>query len=136
MVWLVVGVVTMVVAFNALFVITELERAVLLRFGKVVQDDLEPGLHVKIPFIDKVRKFDGRVLTLDAPPERFLTLEKQSSLTALPNFRSPTSRRFIPRHRATSSRQARCSVTESTTVCVTRSRSERCMRWCPASATS
>ena len=78
MVWLVVGVVTMVVAFNALFVITELERAVLLRFGKVVQDDLEPGLHVKIPFIDNVRKFDGRVLTLDAPPERFLTLEKKA----------------------------------------------------------
>jgi len=78
MVWLVVGVVTMVVAFNALFVITELERAVLLRFGKVVQDDLEPGLHVKIPFIDNIRKFDGRVLTLDAPPERFLTLEKKA----------------------------------------------------------
>jgi membrane protease subunit HflC len=78
MVWLVVGVVTMVVAFNALFVITELERAVLLRFGKVVRHDVEPGIHVKIPFIDNIRKFDGRVLTLDAPPERFLTLEKKA----------------------------------------------------------
>ncbi len=63
---------------NSFFIVTEFERAVLLEFGKVVRDDIKPGLHLKLPFINEVRKFDGRVLTIDAPPERFLTLEKKA----------------------------------------------------------
>ncbi|MBQ61663.1 MAG: HflC protein [Gammaproteobacteria bacterium] len=67
-----------VMGMNSVFVVTELERAVLLEFGKVVRDDLKPGLHFKLPFINDVRKFDSRVMTLDAPPERYLTLEKKA----------------------------------------------------------
>ncbi len=63
---------------NSLFIVTEKERAVLLEFGKVVRDDIKPGLHLKLPIINEVRKFDSRVLTSDAPPERFLTLEKKA----------------------------------------------------------
>ena len=61
-----IAVVLAVVGANSLFIVTEFERAVLLEFGKVVRDDIEPGLHVKKPFINNVRKFDARVLTLDA----------------------------------------------------------------------
>ena len=78
---LVIGFIAVVVAVlgaNSLFVVTELERAVLLEFGKVVRTDVPPGLHLKKPFINVVRKFDGRVLTLDAPAERFFTLEKKA----------------------------------------------------------
>ena len=63
---------------NSFYIVTELERAVLLEFGKVTQHDVPPGLHFKLPFVNEVRKFDSRVLTLDAPPERFLTLEKKA----------------------------------------------------------
>jgi membrane protease subunit HflC len=63
---------------NSLYVVTELERAILLEFGRVVDDDIKPGLHVKLPIINQVRKFDGRVRTSDAPSERFLTLEKKA----------------------------------------------------------
>jgi membrane protease subunit HflC len=63
---------------NSLYVVTELERAILLEFGRVVNDDIKPGLHVKLPIINEVRKFDGRVRTTDAPSERFLTLEKKA----------------------------------------------------------
>ena len=63
---------------NSLYVVTELERAILLEFGRVVNDDIKPGLHVKLPIINEVRKFDGRVRTSDAPSERFLTLEKKA----------------------------------------------------------
>lgn len=63
---------------NSLFIVTEFERAVLLEFGKVVRDDIKPGLHFKLPVINVVRKFDGRVLTSDAPQERFFTLEKKA----------------------------------------------------------
>jgi membrane protease subunit HflC len=63
---------------NSFYIVTAMERAVLLEFGKVTQHDVSPGLHFKLPFVNEVRKFDSRVLTLDAPPERFLTLEKKA----------------------------------------------------------
>ncbi|MEK9527499.1 MAG: protease modulator HflC [Gammaproteobacteria bacterium] len=63
---------------NALYIVNEMERAVLLQLGRVVNPDVSTGLHFKIPFVQEVRKFDGRVLTVDAPPERFLTLEKKA----------------------------------------------------------
>ena len=67
-----------VLGANSLFIVTEMQRAVLLEFGKVVRQDIQPGLHVKLPVINEVRKFDGRILTSDAPAERFLTLEKKA----------------------------------------------------------
>lgn len=63
---------------NSLYIIKETQRGVLLQFGEVVNPNLQPGLHIKIPFVNNVRKFDGRVLTVDAQPERFLTQEKKA----------------------------------------------------------
>ena len=63
---------------NAIFVVSEFERAVLLEFGKVVRSDIKAGLHFKLPIINEVRKFDARILTSDAPAERYLTLEKKA----------------------------------------------------------
>ncbi|MEE4278459.1 MAG: protease modulator HflC [Halieaceae bacterium] len=72
------AVLVLFVASNSLYVIKETERGVLLRFGQVVDGDLKPGLHIKIPFVNNVRKFDGRVLTLDSQPERFFTQEQKA----------------------------------------------------------
>ena len=66
------------VGYNSIYVVTELQRAVLLQFGELVEGNLAPGLHFKKPFINDVVRFDARVLTLDARPERFLTLEKKA----------------------------------------------------------
>ena len=71
-------VVVLLALSSSVYVINETERAVKLKFGKVVNPDVKPGLHFKIPFVHKIRKFDARILTLDARPERFLTLEKKS----------------------------------------------------------
>ncbi len=60
-----------------LFRITEIERAVLLRFGEIVREDIQPGLHWKIPFVDEVRRFDGRVLTVETDDARFFTSEQE-----------------------------------------------------------
>ncbi len=68
------------VGSNTLYIIKETERGVLLKFGKVVNADLQPGLHIKAPLMHEVRKFDSRVLTLDARPERFLTVEKKGMI--------------------------------------------------------
>ncbi|MDH3672927.1 MAG: protease modulator HflC [Gammaproteobacteria bacterium] len=58
--------------------VDERERAIVVRFGKVVRFDDTPGLRFKVPFIDNVRFFDSRILTLDAAPQRFLTQEKKN----------------------------------------------------------
>ena len=63
---------------QSLFVVSEVERAVKLRFGEIVQFDVEPGLHFKWPIINSVRYFDSRILTLDAQPQRYLTSEKKA----------------------------------------------------------
>jgi membrane protease subunit HflC len=67
----------LVAVFNSLFVVKETERAVVLRFGRLAAFDTSPGLHSKIPFVDEVRKFNARVMTFDAQPESFYTLEKK-----------------------------------------------------------
>ena len=66
------------VASSSLFVVNQWETAVVLRLGEIVKADVEPGLHLKTPFINNVRKFDSRLQTLDAPPERYLTSEKKN----------------------------------------------------------
>jgi len=78
MTFILLAVLVLFVATNALYVVKETERAVLLKFGQVVNPDIKPGLHIKIPFVNNVRKFDGRVLTVDSQPERFFTQEKKA----------------------------------------------------------
>ncbi len=72
--------VVLLIAANTLYIVKETERAVLLRFGRMVDADLKPGLHWKLPMINEVRKFDARILTLDAHPERYLTVEKKGMI--------------------------------------------------------
>ena len=67
-----------VIAGNSLFVVKETERAVMLQFGELVNNDIEPGLHVMIPWVNTVRKFDARLLTEDSPRRRYLTLEQKA----------------------------------------------------------
>ena len=62
----------------SIFVVQEQELAIKFRLGEFERADYEPGLHFKMPFINNVRKFDQRILTLDAEPERYLTKEKKN----------------------------------------------------------
>lgn len=63
---------------QSIFVVKETERAVKLRFGEIVEFDVNPGLHFKLPIVNTVRKFDARILTLDAAPQSYLTSEKKA----------------------------------------------------------
>ena len=54
-----IAVVSLWVIANSLYIVKETERAVLLRFGEVVNPDIKPGLHAKIPFVNNVRFFDA-----------------------------------------------------------------------------
>lgn len=73
---IVLALIVLVVA-NSLFIVREHEYAALFRLGAISRADIQPGLHFKVPFIESVRRFDKRLLTLDARPERYLTSEKK-----------------------------------------------------------
>ncbi|MDX1252800.1 MAG: protease modulator HflC [Gammaproteobacteria bacterium] len=68
----------LVLGAMSVFTVGEQQRALLFRLGEVVKSDYGPGLHFKLPLITNVRTFDARILTLEAPPERYLTAEKKN----------------------------------------------------------
>ncbi|MAD74277.1 MAG: protease modulator HflC [Rheinheimera sp.] len=79
-------VVVAIIVISALFVVPEGKRAIVTQFGKIQRDDAgqvvvyEPGLHLKMPMIEVVRKLDSRIQTLDDQPDRFVTAEKKDLL--------------------------------------------------------
>ncbi|MFZ2288158.1 MAG: protease modulator HflC [Halopseudomonas yangmingensis] len=75
---LIVALVALAVGWNSFYVVSQTERGIVLQFGRVVKDDVPPGLHFKLPFVQEVRLFDGRLLTLDTATQRYLTLEKKA----------------------------------------------------------
>lgn len=62
---------------TATYTVDERETAIKFRFKEIVETDIKPGLHFKIPFVNTVEKFSTLILTLDAQPDRFLTGEKK-----------------------------------------------------------
>jgi membrane protease subunit HflC len=74
----VLALVILVTGAFSMYQVAEWEKAILFRLGEIVKTDVQPGLHFKVPFVNNVRKFDGRILTLDVDPERFLTVEKKN----------------------------------------------------------
>ena len=69
--------VSLVVLGNTLYVISDFERGITTRFGEIIESDIESGIHYKLPFIDEVLRFDARILTVDAQPASFFTIEKK-----------------------------------------------------------
>ncbi|MCK9634989.1 protease modulator HflC [Methylobacter sp. Wu8] len=66
------------IGMMCMFTVSETEKAIKFRLGEIVKNDYEPGLHFKWPFINNVKKFDKRIQTMAAKPERFLTAEKKN----------------------------------------------------------
>ncbi len=64
--------------YLSVFYVAESQKAIRFRLGEIVNSEYLPGIHMQIPFINNVIKFDSRVLTLDAKSERFLTSEKKN----------------------------------------------------------
>ena len=85
----IVGLVLVIIAgalvLDAIFVVHERDRALLLRFGEVttVYGDDDAGIHFKVPIADEIRRFDGRILTLDTPAQRYFTIEKKPVIVDL-----------------------------------------------------
>lgn len=66
------------ILFTSTFIVHERELAIKFKLGEIVKADYKPGFYFQIPFINNVIKFDSRILTMDTPSERFLTVEKKN----------------------------------------------------------
>lgn len=72
------AVVAVIVISLSTYTVDERERVILFSLGEVRKVDLEPGLHLKFPLINNVRFFEARIMTLNIPPDRFLTSEAKN----------------------------------------------------------
>lgn len=74
---IVLAVLLLLAGYNSVFTVRQDQSALLLQFGRIARSNYAPGLHFKLPFVQQDVKFDNRILTLDARPERYFTAEKK-----------------------------------------------------------
>lgn len=70
----------LVIGSFSIFTVSETQKAILFRLGEIVRTDFTPGMHFKVPFVNNVRTFEARLMTLDVETERYLTSEKKNVL--------------------------------------------------------
>tara|TARA_Y100001970_G_scaffold189862_1_gene230813 strand:+ start:60 stop:929 length:870 start_codon:yes stop_codon:yes gene_type:complete len=66
-----------VVAFFSVFIVKEVNQAIVLQFGDPKRIILKPGLNFKLPFIQNVVFLDKRILNLDTPPEEVIASDQK-----------------------------------------------------------
>ncbi|MDC3023137.1 SPFH domain-containing protein, partial [Candidatus Pelagibacter sp.] len=64
-------------AFFSIFIVKEVNQAIVLQFGDPKRIILKPGLNFKIPFIQNVVYLDKRILNLDTPPEEVIASDQK-----------------------------------------------------------
>ncbi len=65
------------VGLGGLYVVNEAEQVIITQFGKPVGDVVGPGLHLKIPFVQNVNRFEKRILKWDGDPNQIPTKDKK-----------------------------------------------------------
>ena len=66
------------ILFSSVYTVSETEQAILVQFGRPVGGVVDrPGLHVKVPFIQTVYRFDKRWLEYDGDPNEIPTRDKK-----------------------------------------------------------
>jgi membrane protease subunit HflC len=84
----IVGAVVLVLLYSAVFTVHQTQQALILQFGNPVRVVREPGIGLKVPFIQHVEYFDRRVLDFDAPSvELVLGDQKRLQVDAFARYR-------------------------------------------------
>ncbi|MBT4770296.1 MAG: protease modulator HflC [Rhodospirillaceae bacterium] len=73
-------VVLAVTAFGSLYTVNQIQQAVVFQFGKPIRIVTEPGLHVKMPFVQNVDYYDKRVLDFNLPVQEPITDDQKKML--------------------------------------------------------
>jgi len=85
-----------IVASSALFTVDQRAQALVMQFGEIIKTVNEPGLNVKVPFIQNVVYYDKRVLDLDPPVEQvILADQKRINVDAFARYRIVDPTRFF-----------------------------------------
>ena len=66
----------LILVYNTFFIVPQTAQAVVLQFGAFVRTVTEPGLQMKVPFVQDVALYEKRLLDLD-PPETQILLTDQ-----------------------------------------------------------
>ena len=75
---LILAAVVALVVFAAAYVVNEPQQVIVTQFGKPIGDPVtEPGIHIKVPFVQKVHYFDKRILEWDGYPNQIPTKDKR-----------------------------------------------------------
>lgn len=89
------SIVAIVVLKQSLYVLNQTEQSVVLRFGKAVDKESEPGLKFKAPFVDTVEFFDNRLLDLNAEPKEVISSDRKRLIVdAFAKYRITDSLKF------------------------------------------
>jgi len=73
----IIAIIVLVVIRSTVYILPEYQKGVVLRFGELQPVYPSTGLNFKYPWADDIVRFDGRVLTLDAPPKILLTKQQK-----------------------------------------------------------
>ena len=88
-------VVVLFIAFNTFFVVDQREQAMIVQLGNPVGVIKEPGLAMKVPFLQSVIFFNRRILDLDAEPSVVITKDvKNIVVDAFARFRISDPEKF------------------------------------------
>ena len=63
--------------YFSIFIVKEINQAIVLQFGDPKRILMKPGLNFKIPFIQNVVFLDKRILNLDAPPAEVIASDQK-----------------------------------------------------------
>jgi len=74
---LVLIVAVLVVGYSSLFTVYQTQQALVVRLGNPVRVVSDPGLHVKLPFVDAVIGIDRRILDLEAPSQEVIASDQK-----------------------------------------------------------
>jgi modulator of FtsH protease HflC len=74
-------IIAIILGYSTLFTVSQTQQALVVRLGKPVRVITEPGLNVKMPFIDNVIYIDKRILSIETPAQQ-ITLSSQDNASA------------------------------------------------------
>jgi membrane protease subunit HflC len=75
---IITGIIILIIAFNTFYRISESEQAIITQFGKPIGGAItRAGLHVKVPFIHALHRFEKRILIWDGSADQIPTSDKK-----------------------------------------------------------
>ncbi len=78
LIYIALGLFVLVLLGSSLYTVSEIDQAIITRFGQPIGDPVtEPGLHMKVPFIDTANMFEKRFLEWDGFPNQVPTRDRR-----------------------------------------------------------